>query len=147
MRETDALDVARMNVEALGLGERVELRQGDLYEAAPAELKGQVDVIAANPPYVREDEFEGLPPEVSQHEPRLALVAGKTGLEVMERIFAGAGEWLKPGGHLVMEMGQGQAKAVRELASRTKGFGPATIVRDFGKIERVVIMRREEDHG
>ena len=138
----DALAVARMNVEALGLAERVELRQGDLFEAVPAELKGKVDIIAANPPYVGGEDVGRLPVEVWEHEPRRALVAGKTGLEVIERIIAGAGEWLKEGGHLLMEIGEGQGKAVRELVGKTEGFGPPRLVRDYGKVERVLVVRR-----
>jgi len=143
----DALEVARSNVAGLGLGAQVEVRLGDLFEAVPGELKGTVDLITANPPYVGEGEMDGLPPEVAQYEPRLALVAGTTGLEVIERIVREAGAWLKAGGHLLMEIGQGQAKAVRELVSKSMGMEMVGVVRDYGKVERVVIARREGNHG
>jgi len=62
----DALEVARSNVAGLGLGAQVEVRLGDLFEAVPGELKGTVDLITANPPYVGVGEMDGLPPEVAQ---------------------------------------------------------------------------------
>ena len=81
-----ALEVARANAARLGLGERIKFVESDLL-AAP-ELGGPWDVIVSNPPYVREDEFAGLPRDVREHEPRAALVAGPRGVEVIVRLAA-----------------------------------------------------------
>lgn len=143
----DALEVARINVDALNLAERVELHRGDLFDAAPAALRGTIDIVVANPPYVREDELETLVPEVALYEPREALVAGPTGLEIIERIITDAPDWLKPDGHLLLEIGYGQSEAVCQLASATNAFGPPRRVRDYAKIERVIILKRERNHG
>ena len=142
----DALDVARINIDAFGLGQRIALHQGDLFEALPETLKGTLDLILANPPYVRDDEWDHLPPEVV-HEPRSALLAGPTGLEIIERIIQQAPDWLKPNGHLLAEIGFGQARAVSELASSTQDYGSPTLVRDLGKIQRIIVLNREDSHG
>ena len=140
----EALEVARINVEGQKLSGRVELRQGDLFGALPESLRGKGDLVVANPPYVGEAEFAGLMPEVARHEPRQALVAGPTGLEVVERIITEAPGWLSPGGHLILEVGLGQAGAAVKLASATHAYGPALKIKDYGKIERVIVLTRLE---
>ncbi len=97
----EALAVAGINVERYGLGERVTLISSDLFAA----LGGQrYDVIIANPPYVSEEEWQRLPPEY-RHEPKLALVAGVGGLDILLRLLAEASRHLEPGGILVVEAG------------------------------------------
>src|SRR5213076_483369 len=74
------------------------------------------DLVAANPPYVTDGELGGLAPEVRDHEPRVALAAGPDGLAALGRLMAEAPRVLAPGGWLVVEVGAGQAAAVRRLA-------------------------------
>ena len=102
----DALAVARQNAEQLGLD--VEWYSGDLFGALPARLRGKVELLVANPPYVSEDEWDLLPDDV-KHEPRSALVAGATGTEIIDRILDGVGDWLVPGGEAWIEIGETQA--------------------------------------
>ncbi|HEX2421296.1 MAG TPA: peptide chain release factor N(5)-glutamine methyltransferase [Acidimicrobiia bacterium] len=106
----DALVLAAENGASLGL--EVEWRHGDLFSALPGEIGGRVDLIVANPPYISEEEWEKLPIDVRQ-EPRTALVAGPKGTEMIERIIAGVGNWLKPAGEAWIEIGETQASFLR----------------------------------
>jgi len=83
--------------------------EGDLYEALPARLRGRVQVLAANVPYVPTGEIRYLPPEARVHEPSAALDGGQDGLDVLRRVAAGALAWLAPGGHLLSETSERQA--------------------------------------
>jgi release factor glutamine methyltransferase len=86
----------------------VYLALGDLFDPLPASLLGEVDLLVANPPYVADREFDSLPDDVKR-EPRVALVSGPTGLEVIRAIGASASDWLRPGGVLVCEIGESHA--------------------------------------
>jgi len=83
--------------------------QGDLYEPLPRKLRGRVNVLVANAPYVPTKAIELLPPEARVHEPRLALDGGADGLDVQRRVVAAAPLWLAPGGHLLVETSERQA--------------------------------------
>ena len=97
-----ALEWAHKNAAKAG-AHNVEMLEGDLFGPVPAVLQGKVDLVVSNPPYLSDRDILACAPDVSVHEPRLATVAGPTGLEVHRRIIAEAGHWLKPGGHLVLE--------------------------------------------
>ena len=113
----EALDVARANLAGIGrAATRVRLEAGDWFDALPRELAGTIDVVVANPPYVAAD--DALPAEVSEWEPRAALVAGPTGLEAIERILTDAPAWLRPSGGVVLEIGDTQRERALELAGR-----------------------------
>lgn len=133
----DAASVAVENAGRLGLD--VDVRVGDLFEALPADLLGRVDLVVANPPYVSEPAWETLPADVRDHEPRLALVAGIDGLDVVRAIAAGVVDWLAPRGAVVMEIGEEQADAVRHLFEDWS----AEIETDLsGRPRMLVAMRR-----
>jgi release factor glutamine methyltransferase len=135
----DALAVARANLA--GLGRRaaaVRLLQGDWYDALPSELRGGVDVIVSNPPYVPAD--VRLAREVADWEPASALVPGPTGLEDVERIVAGAPAWLSAGGTLVVEIGDEQGAAAARLAAAA-GFDAARIHPDLTGRDRALVAR------
>jgi release factor glutamine methyltransferase len=94
----------------------IEFVRGDLYGALRGrELEGRVDFIVSNPPYVAAAEWSCLAPEVRDHEPRQALVPGPTGLETIRRLIRGGRRFLKPGGILLLEFGDGQADEVLGL--------------------------------
>ncbi|HEY0357286.1 MAG TPA: putative protein N(5)-glutamine methyltransferase [Mycobacteriales bacterium] len=95
---------ARRNVAAGG-----RVYAGDLYEPLPARLRGRVDVLVANAPYVPTAAIGLLPPEARLHEPRVALDGGVDGLDVQRRVAAAAPVWLAPGGHLLVETSERQA--------------------------------------
>ncbi|HST47974.1 putative protein N(5)-glutamine methyltransferase [Jatrophihabitans sp.] len=82
---------------------------GDLYDPLPAALRGRVEVIVANAPYVPTEAISLMPPEAREHEPRLALDGGPDGVDVHRRVAAGAPDWLAPGGSLLIETGRSQA--------------------------------------
>lgn len=101
-----AIELASANSAELGL--EVELRVGDLFAALPGQLKGSVDLLVSNPPYVAEEEVGGLPGEVRDYEPLRALVAGESGTELLARIAQEATEWLAPHGVIICEIGETQ---------------------------------------
>lgn len=135
---SDAADVARLNAERLGVG--IEVMVGDLFEALPADIRGGVDLIVSNPPYVTEGEWESLPVDV-QAEPRLALVAGPAGTEVLDRIAATAPTWLTPGGLLAVEMGETQGAAVTR-AFEAAGLVDVDVRIDLTGRDRFVLGRK-----
>ncbi|GAA4427351.1 putative protein N(5)-glutamine methyltransferase [Georgenia halophila] len=104
-----AVACARLNLPA----GRVLL--GDLYAPLADGLRGRVDVLIANAPYVPTDEIAHMPPEARDHEHRVALDGGADGLDVQRRLIAGAEHWLRPGGVVLAEVSAGQAPPVAEL--------------------------------
>jgi len=93
------------------------VHEGDLFEALPADLRGRIDVLVANTPYVPTDEVALMPPEARDHEPRHTLDGGPDGLALLRRISGGASEWLASGGQVLIEVSERQlpeAKAVFE---------------------------------
>jgi len=134
-----ALVLARRNARRHGAG-NIEFRGGNLF--APLRrpsLKGRLDVLVSNPPYVSESEWRRLEPEVRDFEPKQALVPGPGGLEFIARLIAGVPEFLKPGGFLVFEIGRGQARAVRTLLK--KPWTDVEIRKDLRGIPRAVAAR------
>jgi len=139
-----ALEVARTNAEAHGVADGVTRLEGDLYDALDAADAGCADFLLANPPYVAEGEWDGLAPEVRDHEPRLALIAGPEGTEVIERIVRGARAYLKAGGGVLVEIGEGHGRRVREMAQAARGLQDVDILKDYAGHDRVLVARREE---
>lgn len=138
-----SLDVARQNALRHGVGGRITWLEGDLLESlAERELEGQVDVIVSNPPYIAEAEWATLQPEVKLFEPRSALVAGPQGTELHERLLREAGRYLSPSGALIMEIGAGQARAMRRIVEQIPGYRFHRLVYDEAGLERVVIIER-----
>ncbi|GAA4866491.1 putative protein N(5)-glutamine methyltransferase [Saccharopolyspora cebuensis] len=117
-----AVRCARDNVGAVG----GTVHAGDLFAALPAELRGRVDVLLANVPYVPTGEIGALPPEAREHEPRLALDGGADGLDLLRRVAAEAPEWLAPGGHLLVEAGDRQAGAAAAVLAE-RGMDPEVV--------------------
>ncbi|MGA0039962.1 MAG: peptide chain release factor N(5)-glutamine methyltransferase [Pirellulales bacterium] len=133
-----AVAVAQANVEANGVAERVQVVEGDLLAHLPPDEA--FDLVVSNPPYIREDEFAGLPRDVRDYEPRAALIAGPRGVEPLERLAAMTLERLVPGGWLLAEIGPPTAsEAVLDAAEHLERG--ATLPDDAG-IPRVVQARR-----
>ncbi len=126
-----ALEVARDNLKKHGVADRVVLLRGDLLE----QLEKPVDMIAANLPYVKEND---LP--LNGQEPRPALDGGKDGLDVIKNMCRQAGGKLKKGGYLLLEVGQGQAKTVVDILCKAYPDSPVEVHKDLAGIERAVSL-------
>lgn len=138
-----SLDVARQNATRHAVCERITWLEGDLLGALVRQrLEGTIDVIVSNPPYIAEDDWAILQPEVRLFEPRGALVAGPQGTELHERLLQEAGQYLCPGGVLIMEIGAGQARAIRRIVERIPGYRFHRLVYDAAGLERIVIIER-----
>lgn len=135
----EALDVARANVAGCA-ATRVRIAHGSWFDALPETLRGRLELVVSNPPYVAEHEVEGLPHEVAGFEPRGALVAGPTGCEALEHLLAHAREWLVPDGVLVCELAPHQADAMIERA-RGQGYVSAVVRTDLAGRRRVLVAR------
>jgi release factor glutamine methyltransferase len=140
-RSAAALAVARANLAGVGrAGTRVQLVQGSWFSALPPILRGRVDLVVSNPPYVAEPEVPDLPPEVGHWEPTDALVAGPTGLEQVEAILGQAPAWLARPGTLVTEIAPHQAGQVRAMAYEAGFFEAETHV-DAAGWSRALVAR------
>jgi release factor glutamine methyltransferase len=133
----DALAVAADNATRLG-ATRIDFRRTNLLDG----LSGMFDVVVSNPPYIAIADRGGLPADVRDHEPAAALYGGDDGLDVVRALVADAATRIAPGGHLVMEIGAGQADAVRALIARTPGLAWRHVAPDLAGIPRVVVARR-----
>ncbi|MFD5189173.1 putative protein N(5)-glutamine methyltransferase [Streptomyces sp. NPDC058357] len=112
--EPAAVRCARRNIGGAG-----EVYEGDLFEPLPRSLRGRVEILLANVPYVPTDDVGLLPPEARIHEPRVALDGGPDGLDVLRRVAAEAPRWLAPGGHLLVETSERQAARAEETVARS----------------------------
>jgi release factor glutamine methyltransferase len=138
-----ALAVARENAEAHGVLDRITLLEGDLFAPLDAADVRPADFLVVNPPYVTEAEWETLEPEIRDHEPQGALVSGPKGTETIERILKGAPAYLKPGGRLLVEIGQDQGEAVKALAGAVRGLAAIEVRKDYSGHDRILMARRE----
>jgi release factor glutamine methyltransferase len=108
--ELHVADVSQVALDCAGLNApTAAAHPGDLYDALPAGLRGRVDVLAANAPYVPTDRIADMPPEARDHEPTAALDGGADGVDLHRRLAAGAADWLAPGGVLLVETSPSQA--------------------------------------
>jgi release factor glutamine methyltransferase len=130
----DAARLARDNASRLGLD--LEVFEGDLLEPLPEEVRGDADLIVSNPPYLTEEEYASLPPEV-RAEPVEALVGGT---DVHRRLTKESPHWLAQGGWLVMEIGANQGPEVRSIFEAA-GFKDVKILPDLAGRDRVVAGR------
>jgi len=136
----DALAVAQANVTRHALDSRIELVGCDLLDSPSA--AGPFDCIVSNPPYVSSDEFAGLPRDVRDHEPKSALVAGPTGVEVVERLVEAAESRLTKGGWLLVEIGPATVAAAEAIIARRPGLVPGPTLADMAGLPRIVQARK-----
>ena len=136
----EALELARINARRHALEDRIDFVEGD-WRAAPPEWRERMDAVVCNPPYVREDEWIALDPEVRDHDPRDALVAGPTGLEAYESVVPACFDMLRPEGIVALELGLGQEDGVRAVAARA-GFRGIEVRPDLQGIPRVLIAEK-----
>jgi release factor glutamine methyltransferase len=136
-----ALAVARENARRLGLADRVHFHEGDLLEPV-RQLEGRLHLVASNPPYVDPREAPRLAPEVRDHEPAVALFPGPDPYALYRRLAPASSRMLRPGGSLLLEIGQGmESEVVRLLAEA--GLRVARVIPDLQGIPRTVVAERE----
>ena len=133
-----ALEIAEANAARLQMESRIKFHDGDLLAGFP---DGEFDFVVSNPPYVGKSEEDQVQLDVRKFEPRDAVFAGETGLEIIERLVPAAEKALKAGGWLVMEISGTIAARVRE---QLVGWTEVEIIRDLQGIERVVHARKPE---
>ena len=147
----EALALAQRNAQRHGLSERIRFLQGDLLEpltthpepkpGGSRDSSRRVDIIAANLPYVRTDDWERLPPEIREYEPRDGLDGGPGGLRVIERLLRQAPPYLKPGGALFVEIGDEQGQAASALAREAFPQAHVEVKPDLSGLDRVLVVR------
>lgn len=138
----EAVDLTRQNAHRHGVELRLHAVVGNLLQPLPTHLRGHVDMVVSNPPYVRSEEMDGLPVEV-RHDPPAALDGGPDGLDVYRELTAAAGHWLHPGGWLAVEIGADQGRSVPALLAAA-GFSEISMLLDYNDRPRVVKARWSE---
>ena len=136
-----ALKIARKNINFHGLSQKVNLVKSDLFSHFGPEKKNFWDLIVTNPPYVASEDFPGLSKEVFS-EPRLALDGGPKGFSVIDAILEKAPYYLKVGGRLLMEIGDGQAPALKKKILKDKRFSNLYFAKDLNGIDRVLAVQK-----
>ena len=126
-----AIDIAAENVKRHNVAERLALKLGDVYR----DVEGEFDLIVSNPPYIPDSDLTTLQSEVRDFEPHSALFGGDDGLDIVRRIVADAPQFLKEGGHILIEIGFGQAAGVKELFD-VAIWEDIGFIRDLQGIER-----------
>lgn len=134
----EALEWANRNRESLSL--KATFVSGDLMDPLPPELRGGVDVVASNPPYIAEEERGALPTDVIDHEPHVALFSGDDGMNMIRRIAEEAKAWLRPDGWLLLEIGEHQRSLVAELLEN-EGWRDVSIHLDLAERPRIAEAR------
>jgi release factor glutamine methyltransferase len=140
-----ALAVAWDNARGHGVLERVHLLKCDLLNAFKPQPS--FDVLVANLPYVPQPEWEQLPRDIKDFEPRQALLAGKDGLDLIRPLVQQAHQYIKAGGWVLLEVGDRQAEKVEELIQQSGAYDRVESIKDFSGIERVVRARRRDGAG
>jgi release factor glutamine methyltransferase len=137
-----ALEVAQDNARRHDVLERVHLLKCDLLSAFKPQAS--FDVLVANLPYVPQPEWEQLPRDIKDFEPRQALLAGKDGLDLIRPLVRQAHQYIKAGGWLLLEVGDRQAEKVEGLMQQNGAYDRVESIKDFSGIERVVRARRRD---
>ena len=132
----DALAVAKKNAEKLGVADRIEFRQSDLFAEVPAGISFRL--IVSNPPYVSRPEYEALEATVRDYEPKMALLSGETGMEIVDRILAEAPDRMASGGRLLIEISPMIADAAAERLAANLKIAHFDILSDFAGLRRTI---------
>ncbi len=134
-----ALEVARANALRHHVQGRVTFLEGDLLRPLPTAIAGQIDAIASNPPYIPREVAEGLPKEIRDYEPAVALFVPGDGMEIHRRLIADSPSWLAPAGRLAMEVALGQAQPVAEAMWQGQHYADVQVLKDLAGVDRVVV--------
>jgi release factor glutamine methyltransferase len=137
----EALEIARSNAHKHGLGARIQFVESDLLSAFH-DTSQFFDIIVSNPPYIPSEDYNALPPEVGQYEPRTALDGGEGGILFVQKLILEAKDFLRPGGWLLIEMAPFQTAKAMDLVAQTGYYGEQRIAKDYSRKERVVMARK-----
>lgn len=135
---SDAMVWATKNLEGLQLP-NVKMMEGDLFSPLPSDLRGRLDAVVSNPPYLSDSDLARAPIDVRDHEPRIATTAGPSGLEVATRVIHEARRWLRPGGWLLLETWAGQWNSLKSVLEES--YEDVSIHPDLGGTDRVAEAR------
>jgi len=143
-----ALAVARMNADRHDVLHKITFLCGDTFEPLKEfGLESKVHFLVSNPPYVSSGEYQHLPKEVRDYEPYIALVSGPDGLHMFKRIIAHVKTWLRTGGFLLFEVGERQAQPVLQLLEDAGYFQKLAFIKDYQKIDRIIVAQMETGRG
>jgi release factor glutamine methyltransferase len=134
---------ARTNLETLGFSHRAKIARGDLF--SPVKPGEAFDLIVSNPPYIPSSHIARLSPEVRDHEPIEALDGGADGLDVIRKICREAGDYMKPGGGLALEIGESQETPVLALLEETGDYTDIRSHKDLSYAPRVIAARKKHE--
>lgn len=140
-----ALEVAERNAIRHGVAERIQFVESDLFSTVPSSPR--FDYVVSNPPYVASAEMTSLAPDVREHEPKVALVAGERGTEVVERLLSQIATRLTPAGMLLIEVSPMIAAAVEELVCNASALELGATIRDLAGHPRVVQAKAAQQYG
>lgn len=142
----DCVSIARQNVLHLGLTERIEVAQGDLFASiAHRKLEEKITAVVCNPPYISTKRLAETSADLLQHEPREAFDGGPYGISIYQRVVKEALPFLRPGGWLLFEVGAGQGRQVKALFERLGRYEEISSVNDRSGEARVVFGRKMRD--
>jgi release factor glutamine methyltransferase len=136
-----ALELARLNAQRHSVSDRIQFKEGDLWEPL-MNLGITFDIILSNPPYVASEAYKELPPEVRDYEPRSALNGGDGGTYYIERIITEAPYFMKPKAWIMLEMAPDQTEKVLGLMEKIEGYGKKNRIRDYSRLYRIVMAQR-----
>jgi release factor glutamine methyltransferase len=136
-----ALELALLNAQKHGVSDRIQFKEGDLWEPL-MNLGITFDIILSNPPYVASEEYNDLPPEVRDYEPRSALHGGDGGTYYIERIITEAPCYMKPKAWIMLEMAPDQTEKALALVEQIEGYGEKARIRDYSRLYRIVMAQR-----
>ena len=138
----EALELAKENAEANGVGKKMKFLQGNMFEAIKERGRGATfDMIICNPPYIKRAEIENLQKEVKDWEPRTALDGGEDGLDFYRIIAEEAPKHLKKRGILMLEIGFDQGEAVKDLLDKKSDLRIAKCLKDLAGLDRIIFAR------
>lgn len=133
----EAIKIASENADAYGVKEKIEFIQSDIFSSL--KLGREFDIVLSNPPYISEEEYQSLPPEVLA-DPKISLVSGEEGLDFITTLIARAPDYLKPNGRLMFEIGYNQADKIAQISEKDIRYKSISIIKDLNNIDRVVIL-------
>ncbi|MFC1501250.1 peptide chain release factor N(5)-glutamine methyltransferase [Elusimicrobiota bacterium] len=136
----NALHVAFENINYHGLSGKIVLKKGDMFESLEGEnIINGLDIIVSNPPYVAENEFDALEPEL-KHEPKIALYGGKDGLDFFKNLASNAKRYLKKGGFLIVEINSNKSKEIVKIF-KSNNYKINKIIKDYSRLDRVIVAK------